>query len=99
MRISDWSSDVCSSDLSLAQELSSVERLVNIRGIEEKEGRVLPLALKRANAGLGAARYRLRNLETSLAAAQSTLAFVLGLPAGVQEIGRASWRERVCEYV
>src|SRR3546814_6901357 len=66
MRISDWSSDVCSSDLLANAELE--------RRVEER------------TADLSAANERLMD----------TLAEHL---AGGPEIGRASCRERVCQYV
>src|SRR3546814_20313889 len=59
MRISDWSSDVCSSDL--------------------------------------VARRRWR--ATALGTSCRLIRFLLSLPARHHEIGRASCRERVCQYV
>src|SRR3546814_7139518 len=66
MRISDWSSDVCSSDLIPA---SMIERL------EERAAQ--------ATAGVTS------NLEKHLAR----------LGGRTEQIGRASCRERVCQYV
>src|SRR3546814_2834640 len=70
MRISDWSSDVCSSDL--RQDLA--RRL----GIERR-GRLV------AEQDGGLRRQRASDADALL------------LPAG--QIGRASCRERVCQYV
>src|SRR3546814_20608488 len=80
MRISDWSSDVCSSDL-------PGTRTGLGRGHEIA---LLPLAIVVAapEAGVGAWVNGL-----SLA----SLAFLGGL--AVDEIGRASCRERMCKYV
>src|SRR3546814_10412005 len=95
MRISDWSSDVCSSDLD--EELAV--------------GAVLALG---AGHGDGAAQMRHR-IELRLQVRQRRTAgsVALGiaalrheagddaveLEAVVEEIGRASCRERVCQYV
>src|SRR3546814_13011977 len=79
MRISDWSSDVCSSDLAGRQ----VRRAVAHR--RELEGR------RRRGAGHGGDRGLVERL----------VGVVDGdLPAAVgHQIGRASCRERVCQYV
>src|SRR3546814_1321479 len=90
MRISDWSSDVCSSDLLLA----ALAGLVNAIGFLAF-GHVF-LASPDANATvLGA------NLPQSYAVALFAGAMVLSFVAGVtlMKIGRASCRERVCQYV
>src|SRR3546814_16466499 len=78
MRISDWSSDVCSSDLAFA-----VERPVAI-GTQVVAGEVAgDLAQPRQEAG--------RVLQA--------LEVLPGGEEGILEIGRASCRERVCQYV
>src|SRR3546814_5484270 len=69
MRISDWSSDVCSSDLGVA--LGDPAEAVADAGVECRS-----LALE---TGLGAGVTALRPRQT--------------------KIGRASCRERVCQYV
>src|SRR3546814_2577304 len=79
MRISDWSSDVCSSDL-LAIE---PQRLLTERPIEGAG------AIDRGGAGDGASHHfdqcdRIRRVDR--------------MPHQ-QQIGRASCRERVCQYV
>src|SRR3546814_15493524 len=99
MRISDWSSDVCSSDLLLADEAfgrPAVHRVARGRehalverggGIEFEEG-VGEVAISGTDLGLilgRAGRFR-RKQE----AQRADLA---------AEIGRASCRERVCQYV
>src|SRR3546814_7107393 len=66
MRISDWSSDVCSSDLENARELE----------------------------GLGVPKDAIH-----LASTGSRLLPVLEKTAEEEQIGRASCRERVCQYV
>src|SRR3546814_1140978 len=86
MRISDWSSDVCSSDLRV--------------GIDAG---LLKLAHNPIGTMLGAGKYqRVRNLagRRILAAKdhfEQRLLFVL--VDQDDQIGRASCRERVCQYV
>src|SRR3546814_1018191 len=97
MRISDWSSDVCSSDLLLAVQdaalgLADVAvgglRRLALRLVEHLPdvGEVEPLALGDEDDGIGLV-------------VRQALADVLVLPRHVLEIGRASCRERVCPYV
>src|SRR3546814_9678940 len=85
MRISDWSSDVCSSDLA-AQCLDRV-------GLAD-------LAGTRASALSYGDQ---RRLEIARALASDPTLLILDEPAAgmnhVEEIGRASCRERVCQYV
>lgn len=68
---------------SLNAEIASLERVLSIREQQLKEGRALPLDAKRARASIAAARYRLREMETSAARAQAQLSFLLGLEGGV----------------
>src|SRR3546814_10521911 len=108
MRISDWSSDVCSSDLAAAAEaglytnlitagvLLSRERLAALRdaGLDH-----LQLSFQDSEAA-GCDRiggYR-GGFDKKLDCARWTVE--LGLPLTLNmEIGRASGRERVCKYV
>src|SRR3546814_20990602 len=87
MRISDWSSDVCSSDLRHAAEDVLVVHERQIRG-----GVILFRGTLRVDTP--------RALETLLArfAPLGYTPFVRAESDGV-EIGRASCRERVCQYV
>src|SRR3546814_5461330 len=77
MRMSDWSSDVCSSDLEVADGLVAVH-IAELEAVERGDG---------AELGVG--------LEDEVAEETQVLA-ALGCLA---EIGRASCRERVCQYV
>src|SRR3546814_16179898 len=73
MRISDWSSDVCSSDLLAGRIAAPALRLERAdQPVGELERIVLDV-------DQGQARHEARNLQ--------------------HEIGRASCRERVCQYV
>src|SRR3546814_2787645 len=79
MRISDWSSDVCSSDLVVA----GINPGANTGRAIYHSGTV-GAAITARNGGLNA-----------IAVSQS----VIGFGVEGQEIGRASCRERVCQYV
>src|SRR3546814_6510180 len=82
MRISDWSSDVCSSDLGDAGKSCAAGRL---------DRRSLPAVRLR----LLCLRLRQRDAEEPAEEPQRA-----GRGAGrPEEIGRASCRERVCQYV
>src|SRR3546814_14198721 len=97
MRISDWSSDVCSSDLvgvvggDLARRLDRGVRAVAGRMILEQHVGQVPARAEILQAGGGVEPVRL-----GIADALDALQHVR--PAG-EEIGRASGRERGCQYV
>src|SRR3546814_11750287 len=115
MRISDWSSDVCSSDLHVDERLvdpfrlrapgdteeagrGKIERQLLDRRIEWK-GRSAPLRDTRANAvvergGIVAHRFGLESDRQRLAVGAMFFELHQHPP-----IGRASWRERVGQYV
>src|SRR3546814_4940276 len=76
MRISDWSSDVCSSDLFAAGDEGFAQRPEILLGMDQAEHR----------AGEDAGDQHQRDRRTP------------GAP-GDPQIGRASCRERVCQYV
>src|SRR3546814_6195314 len=79
MRISDWSSDVCSSDLPLLNQ-------------DLIEARLDLVSLFEGDAGLrDAVRKQLKALPD--------IGRALGRLAAGREIGRASCRARVCQYV
>src|SRR3546814_14771495 len=111
MRISDWSSDVCSSDL-----VADVETLF-AKGLERKP-RLLALKRTRALIKGQQGEYAGRIAEAREAIVETQLqilsvvrerveraALELGevsmQRAQVEErqLGRAAWRERVCQYV
>src|SRR3546814_15778954 len=117
MRISDWSSDVCSSDLGVVIMRYGGDALKTIEAVRAK--------LEQLRAGLPAGveivpvydrgaliERAVDNLKDKLLEefivvslismafllhARSALVAILTLPIG--EIGRASCRERVCQYV
>src|SRR3546814_16297051 len=88
MRISDWSSDVCSSDLSSARCARACF------GVEDFTARCLQpgnldveILVDGADAGVADAGHgHIRHIRVAL-------------PSYSNKIGRASCRERVCQYV
>src|SRR3546814_3688795 len=99
MRISDWSSDVCSSDLSTAVkrgnpevEAALAQRIPIVRRAE------MLAKLMRLKSTVAIAGTHGKTTTTSLVAA---LLDAGGIDPTVinGEIGRASCRERVCQYV
>src|SRR3546814_4420636 len=99
MRISDWSSDVCSSDLlqAAAQTLQSWRQreLLERRAVPERarllrqHRHVVPRIVDRLIATIAP-----RMLGNGI-----TLTDNDPVGIGVNQIGRASCRERVCQYV
>src|SRR3546814_9713570 len=79
MRISDWSSDVCSSDLALLVELDGA-------------------AGRRRRAGAHARELQRLRVGDGDVGAEVDHHRMIGRRR-IQEIGRASCRERVCQYV
>src|SRR3546814_1879575 len=98
MRISDWSSDVCSSDLKAGDQ---------IRQVAQQRGDRLWLApscsLLHVPVDLDAERDLDAELRSWLSFATQKLdelnVLASSLANTVDEIGRASCRERVCQYV
>src|SRR3546814_3548744 len=76
MRISDWSSDVCSSDLGCASSAKSCRARCASCGRSGRPGTPPPVDVAHLATGPD-----------------------LGLAVEMQQIGRASCRERVCQYV
>src|SRR3546814_17843225 len=99
MRISDWSSDVCSSDLLSTNGLRAVS----------------PLALSALNTGLSDSLSRIHSDTASsssektngkrqphashISAGIAALVRSTTVRLSTNQIGRASCRERVCQYV
>src|SRR3546814_6787885 len=89
MRISDWSSDVCSSDL-----LERVLAQLAGHGIHDLlDG---DHALWATEAAVGGVRGQ---VGLAAMAVDGGVAQVVGVVGVEHEIGRASCRERVCQYV
>src|SRR3546814_14475476 len=99
MRISDWSSDVCSSDL-LGDRDGLQEDGIHLDAV----GPVAPFLRALDVGGLGALGELHRDIGRRLAELAGVLPdadrlHALGNPIERGEIGRASCRERVCQYV
>src|SRR3546814_11665617 len=102
MRISDWSSDVCSSDLDEIQHIVETLRHSRESGVPwTRPGANLPGSafmdpgLRRDDTGIWT-----RPVTDRLVIALAQLNQLVGdLRGNADEIGRASCRERVCQYV
>src|SRR3546814_15887884 len=102
MRISDWSSDVCSSDLHAERQRSTI-KLDKATPSSEIHGN-LP-----ADEGQHTTHYSIVDAKGNAVSVTYTINYLFGVAkmAGdtgfflynEMEIGRASCRERVCQYV
>src|SRR3546814_12991764 len=101
MRISDWSSDVCSSDLPALEAHLRAEPLQ--RRLRPDDANMAALVRGAIADGM----LRLGRTEEAIARLQAILSDPLldaahvgeSTVAGHRKIGRASCRERVCQYV
>src|SRR3546814_12185606 len=110
MRISDWSSDVCSSDLfskasvaSTSPRSASQPRRLSILGSTGSIG-CSTLDLVERNRDAFEVEVLTANRSVARLAMQAKrfgarLAVVADATAYADQIGRASWRERVCQCV
>src|SRR3546814_18061767 len=113
MRISDWSSDVCSSDLTLdfpskyegsgksrdtLNEKSNLRYKMLAKQVSDMEKGTSKLVDKYMDSGSPDALQCVLNWYGSWADAHALLAPSVNY-TGKAEIGRASCRERVCQYV
>src|SRR3546814_2382026 len=98
MRISDWSSDVCSSDLVAAKQGRAIENALaeGKSVLVARETVFNPLVGFRPGSIFGG-DYRPPLTYWLHRDTQSQL--VLGSSSAKEEIGRASCRERVCQFV
>src|SRR3546814_1794063 len=87
MRISDWSSDVCSSDLFLGHAVQQIERCAERTAQQAPEFRFALVVSP-----------RVEKVRTCRHDAQ-TIKFQSPALDNAVQIGRASGRERVCQYV
>src|SRR3546814_11413916 len=105
MRISDWSSDVCSSDLRFANDVDAAGLVV----VDALEPFDRPRGIEQRGATTGDDAFLDRGAGRVKRVVDAILAFLdldfgraadldHGHTAG-EQIGRASWRERVCQYV
>src|SRR3546814_10234411 len=111
MRISDWSSDVCSSDLTYAAQRDLIKRRLVASGLDTlirdackvdtvdsyqgKENPIVILSLVRNNAD-GALEHGTATIQPGFMQRPNRINVAI---SRAMEIGRASCRERVCQYV
>src|SRR3546814_20262165 len=99
MRISDWSSDVCSSDLSRVEE--AMRAPLTTQGAQRLRAELDELkSVKRPaviNAIAEARAHGDLKENAEYHAAREQQGFIEGRIK--KQIGRASWRERGCQYV
>src|SRR3546814_12983645 len=104
MRISDWSSDVCSSDLTLYPDMVETLRATEILAKEGFKPMVYcvddPIAAKRLeNAGAVAIMPLGAPIGSGLGIQNRVTIRLIVEGTALPEIGRASCRARVCQYV
>src|SRR3546814_13368652 len=103
MRISDWSSDVCSSDLAAKAKVFGLELEQTIAptqhlSLQLNYAYVLPEYDSWSDPRSGADQSKTPFYFTPKHSGSATLSYTQPLGGDV-EIGRASCRERVCQYV
>src|SRR3546814_6749441 len=99
MRISDWSSDVCSSDL---ESEAGKDSLFEIKGVSAEVMAAFSTRSAEIEAALaerGTSRDAASAVEKQIAALDTREAKVAADHVSLVKIGRASCRERVCPYV
>src|SRR3546814_9445237 len=98
MRISDWSSDVCSSDL--MNEMAAVHQALTVDEVLADRTVVAPLTRAMCG-GIADGAASLLLVSESFARRHGLKGARLAASAveGGDEIGRAACRERVCQYV
>src|SRR3546814_4783678 len=100
MRISDWSSDVCSSDLQLAFELDLISELLNVGFLTstyDRDRQILGDGASAVRDKRGQAIHARIIINIGVAIAENV--HELNVFAHLDQIGRASFRERVCQNV
>src|SRR3546814_15722975 len=107
MRISDWSSDVCSSDLGFVWRLQGDSGNATDIQVADDPNFIVNMSVWKDLDSLFAYVYRSDHLQVMAQRRQwfekpsGAFMALWWLPAGTlpSEIGRASWRESVCQYV
>src|SRR3546814_7950107 len=101
MRISDWSSDVCSSDLLVALVYTAGGLMQLVGGWLADRYPLKPIYLSAFVLQMPVMAL-IASIGSLPLIALSIMTVILGaaaLPAENMQIGRASWRVRVCQYV
>src|SRR3546814_1560585 len=103
MRISDWSSDVCSSDLRVETVMNDPEVVAAMNGEAVAAAEAAVAAIDEAEIASAVAEAEaaveaidMRDVHEAMAEAEASLA---AIDMDKVQIGRASCRERVCQYV
>src|SRR3546814_4444539 len=108
MRISDWSSDVCSSDLNPVHHLVRMLHAVTAEPLDQGTAHFQPSTLQISTADVGnpatnvipaVARAVFNIRFNDLHTGASLESWLRRKFDAAHEIGRASCRERVCQYV
>src|SRR3546814_17106848 len=111
MRISDWSSDVCSSDLRLSKEHNFAFLSPIIDGwislgerkyappVLPEDGAIAPLTRRYLSQHQALQYLALEDVENALPFIQDVLTLRTGLIPGFRPSGRAACREGVCATV
>src|SRR3546814_13667377 len=97
LRISDWSSDVCSSDLSAKWVQTGIATLPrsNLPACSKVAPRDIPTVSRRE----GRSQDWVHCLQLARHEDQPASRKIALRPVSRNKIGRASWRARVCQYV
>src|SRR3546814_19190051 len=100
MRISDWSSDVCSSDLEgdVLYDLGSGDGRIPITAASRHRVRAVGIDIDPQRIAEAEANARKAGV-TDLVTFRNEELFAADFSKATVEIGRASCRERVCQYV
>src|SRR3546814_13803545 len=101
MRISDWSSDVCSSDLRISVRRLACDAIVArdiFRGLDHARDHAIALSRLRHQPRAGQTVVKLDAAEARALAKRGRIMLDVRHAFGA-EIGRASCRESVCQYV
>src|SRR3546814_13390236 len=101
MRISDWSSDVCSSDLDRLKELDLTKLGADVSSAQQRILVNLLDQMDRASPDMRNSALMLDFLESPQASRAFQMVEGMSDSGGFADwkIGRASCRERVCQYV
>src|SRR3546814_20340305 len=108
MRISDWSSDVCSSDLIGTERAGFAPHdggELHLLSIKHRELTVLPVSARFGGpisfSGNGDRIFFVMHTSSRFGAKLASVSIDRFdvRESGIQKIGRASCRERVCQYV
>src|SRR3546814_7003654 len=98
MRISDWSSDVCSSDLGALEQLRVPYTGPGVMASAIAMDKIMTKRVCLSQ-GVPTPLFTVLDVATTSAEYLQSIANEYELPPMLKEIGRASCRERVCQYV